>query len=83
MPGSPMPRPCPQVRANLATALGVGPKQDLPPIIFQTEVADVGDQMGELAGLGDDWGDTWQLCWATGAAVLNWVGRICIGSYRR
>lgn len=37
------------MRANLATALGVGPKQDLPPIMFQTEVADVSDQMGGLA----------------------------------
>lgn len=45
------------MRANLATALGVGPKQDLPPIMFQTEVADVGDQMGELAGReGLGWG---------------------------
>ncbi|PRW56929.1 glycosyltransferase family 61 [Chlorella sorokiniana] len=45
------------VRANLATALGVGPKQDLPPIMFQTEVADVGDQMAApLEGIPPD---TW------------------------
>ena len=51
----PSPHRLPQVRANLATALGVGPKQDLPPIMFQTEVADVSDQMGELAREGWPW----------------------------
>ncbi|KAL4853094.1 hypothetical protein ACK3TF_005878 [Chlorella vulgaris] len=33
------------VRATLATALGVGPSQDLPPVMWQQEVAHITDQM--------------------------------------
>lgn len=35
------------VRATLATALGVGPDQNLPPIMWQQEVGQIVDQMGE------------------------------------
>ncbi|KAL4450135.1 hypothetical protein ABPG77_010804 [Micractinium sp. CCAP 211/92] len=34
------------VRANLATALGVGPNRDLPPIMWQQEVDQIVKQMG-------------------------------------
>ncbi|PSC72084.1 EGF domain-specific O-linked N-acetylglucosamine transferase [Micractinium conductrix] len=34
------------VRATLATALGVGPQRDLPPIMWQHETGHIGEQMG-------------------------------------
>ena len=40
------------VRATLATALGVGPRQALPPIMWQQEVPAIMDQLSECAGVG-------------------------------
>jgi len=47
------------VRATLATALGVGPKRDLPPIMWQQEQDHITKQLGECGGVG--WGGVmWQ-----------------------
>lgn len=77
--------PLPQVRANLATALGVGPNRDLPPIMWQEEVDQIVKQMGEPGGGGasraptgmggrgaartQEWGDGWAR--HTGSVVLE------------
>ena len=61
------------VRANLATALGVGPDQHLPPIIWQQEVGQITDQLCE-------W---WRVWFGVAAAAAASLGAPCAGETTR